>query len=74
MKKIFTLLLLISISFIYAQDKTYVHTATADNTNNDITIINHPDLNGNPNAGIVYSHVWNPNGGPSSFNDNFTTL
>ena len=74
MKKFFTLLLLISISFIYAQDKIYVHTATAANTINHITYIDHPDLNGNPNAGIVFKHVWDQNGNGGIFNDNIDGL
>ncbi len=74
MKKIFTLLAIVICTVSYAQDKIYVHTATVENTTNDITYINHPDLNGNPNAGIVYSHVWNPNEESGVYNDNFTTL
>ena len=64
MKKLFTLLsLFITLSF-FAQDKIYVHTATASNTFGRITIIDHPDLNGNPDAGIVFSNSWGGNFNP----------
>jgi hypothetical protein len=57
-----------------AQDKIYVHTATAANSVGNLTYINHPNLNGNPNAGIVYVHAWNPNNLPAVYNNNVTGL
>lgn len=74
MKKIFTLIAIVICTVTFAQDKIYMHTATTENSSSDITYINHPDLNGNPNAPIVYSHVWNPNGETGIYNDNNTTL
>jgi hypothetical protein len=63
MKKVILILTIVLFSFVlHAQDKIFVHTATAANINGQITYIDHPDLNGNPNAGIVFSHVWNPDG------------
>ncbi len=50
------------LSILQAQDKIYVHVATAANTYAHITYIDHPDLNNNPNAGVVFNHVWNANG------------
>lgn len=50
--------LLLTVNF-FAQDKTYVHEATAANIQNNWTIIDHPDLNNNPNANIVFSHLFN---------------
>ncbi len=57
-----------------AQDKIYVHTATAANSSGNVTYIDHPDLNGNPSAGVVYTHSWNPSGLPSVYNNNVTGL
>lgn len=75
MKKIISILTVLLFSFVlHAQDKIYVHTATAANTSGHITYINHPDLNGNPNAGIVFSHVWNPNGTSGVGNNNIDGL
>ncbi|MFK5983190.1 MAG: T9SS type A sorting domain-containing protein [Flavobacteriaceae bacterium] len=74
MKKTILLLMMFIISIINAQDKIYVHTATAANSSGHITTIDHPDLNGNPNAGIVYKHVWNPNNATGVFNDNIDGL
>ena len=39
-------------------DTMFIHTATAANTSGHITTIDHPLLNGNPNAKIVVSHNW----------------
>ncbi len=75
MKSLFTLSLIAIISMTsYAQDKIYVHTATAANTSAHITYIDHPDLDNNPNANIVYKHVWNPNGNSGVYNDNIDGL
>ena len=74
MKKIILLLMVFIVSIINAQDKIYVHITTAANSDGNVTYINHPDLNGNPNAGIVYSHVWNPNGNSGIYNNNITGL
>ncbi len=74
MKKITTMLFLMLCLTLTAQDKIYVHTATAANISGHITYIDHPDLNGNPNAGIVYSHVWNPNGTVGVYNNNIDGL
>lgn len=74
MKTIFTLLLLLFSLISLAQDKIYVHTATAANTFNNATFIDHPDLNDNPNAGIVFVHTTNPNGLPVVPNNNVTGL
>lgn len=44
---------------INAQDKGFVHTATADNIASNWTYIDHPDLNGNPDARFVFSQRYN---------------
>ncbi|MBV1924054.1 MAG: T9SS type A sorting domain-containing protein [Flavobacteriaceae bacterium] len=74
MKTMITFLMLIVCSITFAQDKIYIHTATPENTAGHITYIDHPDLNGNPDAGIVYVHNWNPGGLGGTFNNNTTGL
>ncbi len=74
MKKAILLLIMFIASIINAQDKIYVHTATVENIFYEATYIDHPDLNENPNAGIVFSHVWNPNGNTGVHNDNIDSL
>ncbi len=74
MKKIIILLTALISFTLSAQDKIYVHTTTATNTTGHITYLDHPDLNGNPNANIVYKHVWNPNGQSGVFNNNIDGL
>ncbi len=71
---IYAFILLWSFTFIKAQDKIYVHTATSSNISGHITYIDHPDLNNHPNAGIVFCHVWNPNGMSSAYNNNVDGL
>jgi len=75
MKTIFTFFLMAIFSLTtFAQDKIYVHTATADNSLGHITNIDHPDLNGNPDANIVFKHVWNPNDESGINNNNIDGL
>lgn len=59
MKNFITLLMTVIFSLsLNAQDKIYVHTATADNINGNRTEINHPELNGNPDARLVIVHRY----------------
>lgn len=74
MKKVTTLMLLLFTMILMAQDKIYVHTATADNTSFSSTYLDHPDLNGNPNAEFVYSLVENPGGSDLKMNSKTTGL
>lgn len=74
MKTMITFLMLLVCSITFAQDKIYVHTATPENTTGNVTFLDHPDLNDNPNASIVYSHVWNPNSNPGVYNNNIDGL
>lgn len=53
-----------------AHDSIFVHTATSANTSGYITTISHPDLDGNPDAKIVVTHNWNPNGTNSNVYNN----
>ena len=72
MKLIFTFFLTLSLSVCIAQDAMFVHTATAGTITVDLSLIDHPDLNGNPNAKLLVSHNWNPGGTGGVYND-FTT-
>lgn len=63
MKTLFTFMLSLFFTVCIAQDKTYVHEATAANTSSNGTVIDHPDLNNNPNAKIVFSHRIKSTGG-----------
>ena len=75
MKKLFTLMmLLIYVTLIAQENKIYIHTATAGNSSGNVTYIDHPDLNNNPDAGLVYVHVWNPAGIGGIYNNNVTGL
>lgn len=74
MKAIFTLLLTLLMTTAFAQDPVFVHTATAGNISSDASFIDHPDLNGNPNARLLVTHNWNPAGGAGVYNDQETGL
>ena len=74
MKFIFTFLLSLSLSIAMAQNTMFVHTATAGNISADLSYIDHPDLNGNPSAQLVVSHVWNPPGSSGVYNTHRTGL
>jgi hypothetical protein len=72
MRTIITLILALCTSVLFAQATMFVHTATAGNISADASFIDHPDLNGNPNAEILISHNWNPPGSAGVYNDNNT--
>ena len=50
------------ISFTYAQNRIFTHTATSETIQNGYTYLNHPMLNDNANAKIILTHNWNPGG------------
>jgi len=70
MKSFFTFLLVLCFSVALAQNPLYVHTATAATISGDLTVLDHPDLNGNPAAQLIVSHNWNPPGSAGIYNDN----
>lgn len=47
----------------------FVHTATAGNITGNSTELNHPLLNGNPNALILVTQNWNPPGSLGVYNN-----
>lgn len=62
MKNFATFFLLLTCMVCISQDKIFVHTATAANSLNYSTYIDHPDLNGNPDAVFMFNHVWGSGG------------
>lgn len=46
--------------------QAFQHTATAANIHYNWTVIDHPLLNGNPNAGLIAQHNWGATGDPSN--------
>lgn len=47
----------------------FVHIATANNTSFHVTAIDHPLLNGNPNAIFLVTQNWNPGGVGNTYNN-----
>lgn len=64
----FSIALLISI-MTWGQGIMYVHTATSENISFAATRLDHPLLNGNPNAIILIAHNWNGMGAPGVYNN-----
>lgn len=48
----------------------FTHTTSAYNTSGHITTMDHPTLNGNPDAKVHFFHVFNPTGGAGAYNGN----
>jgi hypothetical protein len=40
--------------------RSFLHTATVDNTLGNLTYLDHPDSNGNPDAWVLITHNWSP--------------
>lgn len=74
MKTIFTSLLLFFLVLVDAQTDFYVHKAISTNIFGNATKLDHPRLNNKPNASFVISHVWNPPGGSSVYNNKISGL
>ncbi len=72
MKTFITLLICFWATFIFAQNKFIVHTATASTISSAASFIDHPDLNGNPSARIIAVHNWNPPGSTGVYNQSPT--
>lgn len=70
MKNLFSIIAILVCSITYAQDNMLVHTATADNVSENVTFIDHPDLNGNPSACLNFVHNWNPGNETGVYNNN----
>jgi hypothetical protein len=50
----FAIFLFLGSAITYAQDKGFVHTATAANITGATTALDNPELNGNPNAKVMF--------------------
>ena len=48
---------------------TFVHKATTDNISLNWTVIDHPLLNGNPDANLMITQNWNPGAEGGTYND-----
>jgi len=46
-------------------DGAYIHYTTSSNVEGDSTILNNPNLNGQPGAKVLVTHNWSPNGSGS---------
>ena len=71
MKTIITTLIMCLMAIVLQAQKMFRHTAAAANTTADYTLIDHPALNGNPDAKFVISHAYNPvtSGNPGVYNN-----
>ncbi len=84
MKKIFSVLFLVLSmgAFIHSNSERtlaqtidpipanfFIHTATADNSVEHITTLDHPLLNGNPDAVLIVTQNFNPSGSGNVYND-----
>ncbi len=69
MKKFILLLLLISSTSIFAQSFMYTHVADASNIVANLTKLDHPMLNDNPDAKLVATHNYSVN---NQYNDHVT--
>jgi len=50
-------------------DAAFVHTSTGDNISANSTYLDHPLLNGNPDAVVYVTQNWNPSGSGGTYND-----
>jgi hypothetical protein len=50
-------------------DAAFVHTSTDDNITANSTYLDHPLLNGNPDAVVYVTQNWNPSGSGGTYND-----
>lgn len=53
-----SMILLLMVENVVAQDKGFVHTTNESNTYGHITVIDHPLLNNNPNARFLFSQRY----------------
>ncbi|HZB11132.1 MAG TPA: hypothetical protein VE525_18670 [Rubrobacter sp.] len=51
-----------------SEEVIFVHRATEENVSQNSTYIDHPTSNGNPDAILVVTPNWNPEGSPGIYN------
>lgn len=63
-KNLLLIIFLLTFTFAFSQagDFTFIHTSTAANNSGYVTFIDHPLLNGNPNAKLLITHSLNGDG------------
>ncbi len=47
----------------------FVHRATSENISSNSTYLDHPLINGNPDAILYVTQNWNPGGGGGTYNN-----
>jgi hypothetical protein len=52
----------------------FTHVATADNIDTQVTNIDHPETNGDPNGTTLFTPNWNPRGLDGTYNDHATGI
>ncbi|SMC75366.1 T9SS type A sorting domain-containing protein [Moheibacter sediminis] len=62
MKAIFTVILILSLQIIFAQDKMFTITSTGENISGHRLLIDHPLTNDIPAAVVIANYNTNPNG------------
>ncbi len=69
MKNFIITLCLMLMSMAYSQNRIFIHKATPESIIDGYTFLNHPLLNGNPDAKLLVTHNWNPSGGAGEWNN-----
>jgi hypothetical protein len=63
MKNYLSLILTLCMTlYVFAEGKFFLHSTHSGNIYGNATRINNVELNGNPDAKILVSHVYNPGG------------
>jgi carbonic anhydrase len=58
-----------TVTVVPPGENALVHTATGENIDTVLTVIDHPLLNNNPDAMLQVTQNWNPGGGEGTYND-----
>ena len=58
-----------TVTVVPPGENVLVHTAGAENIDGNLTVIDHPLANNNPDAMLQITQNWNPGGGAGTFND-----
>jgi hypothetical protein len=58
-----------NVHFCDPKDGAYIHYANPSNTTGDYTVLDNPNLNGQPGAKVLVTHNWNPPGATATYNN-----
>jgi carbonic anhydrase len=58
-----------TVTVVPPGENALVHTATAENIDGALTVLDHPLLNNNPDAALQVTQNWNPGGEAGTYND-----